>query len=235
MDGLSHVILHIGLCSSIARTKAQTPVAIHVSLLDRGNVAEYDHVYKFARGEEDTTEVEFDVHRGTFRLLLDADNRKCTAYDYLFFMPDHDRNVTETLSDGVVDPTQPMLLSGAAPMSFSYVKPTFVLVDKSVACKAPIGTPLPTQIQVERDRDGYYTWLYTDPQIDALGSVTVALRLGTTSGQFHYVRVPMQFPVGWGGWPATIEFNVTEDQIDDLATDPTGVLLCPKLWKTSSG
>ena len=88
---------------------------------------------------------------------------------------------------------------------------------------------------MERDRDGYYTWLYTDPQIDALGSVTVALRLGTTSGQFHYVRVPMQFPVPWGGWPNTIQFNVTEDQIDDLATDPTGVLLCPKLWRTSSG
>lgn len=120
-------------------------------------------------------------------------------------------------------------------MTFTYAKPTFVLVDKNVACKAPVGTLLPVSIQVERDRDSYYTWLYNTPAIDALGSVTVALRLATVTGQYHYVRVPMPFPAGWHGWPIAVQFDVTEDQMDGIVGDPVDVLLCPKLWKTSVG
>ncbi len=234
MLGLSHVVLHLGLCSGIARLPAQTAVPIHVRLTDSANGVELDHVYRVERGNGDDMVVEFDSHQGTYKLQVAA-GQTCAAQDYLFFLPDRNRTIAETLADGPVEPTRPLLLSGAAPLSFSYVKPTFVLLDKKVECKAPIGTPLPTQINVERDRDGYYTWLYSDPSIEALGGVTVALRLRTSTGLFHYVRVPMPFPEPWGGWPGTIQFNVTEDQIDELATEPAGVLLCPKLWKTTVG
>ena len=46
--------------------------------------------------------------------------------------------------------------------------------------------------------------------------------------------MPVKLPP-YTGWPATIQFNITEDMIDELATEKTGVLLCPKIWGTSAG
>jgi hypothetical protein len=48
------------------------------------------------------------------------------------------------------------------------------------------------------------------------------------------VHVPIAYPVPWGGWPSTIHFPVSEDMIDDLATDKTDTLLCPKIWESST-
>jgi hypothetical protein len=235
MLGLAHVALHLGFCSAITRLSPQAPVALHVRLTDSGKDVELDRVFNLTRGEENQTTVEFDAHRGAYLLSVDYAGGKCTAYDYLYFLPDHNRSVSETLADGVAPPGKPMLLFGTTPMSFASAKPTFVLFPKSVACKAPVGTPLAAQIQIERDRDAYYTWLYRTPEIDALGGVTVALRIGTSTGLFHYIRVPMDFPVAWGGFPSRVQFDVTEDALDELAGEPPDVLLCPKLWKTTFG
>ena len=42
-------------------------------------------------------------------------------------------------------------------------------------------------------------------------------------------------PQPWGGWPYTLQFNLPEDILDNLATQPKNVLLCPKIYETSAG
>jgi hypothetical protein len=47
--------------------------------------------------------------------------------------------------------------------------------------------------------------------------------------------LPLKLPPIGPHWPQEDQFNITEDMIDGLATEKTGVLLCPKVWGTSAG
>jgi hypothetical protein len=233
---LAHVILHVGLCGSIARAPGDTTIALRVHLADRTGREQVDRVYHFARGDEPQAIVEFDSAFGIYRLDLASARYRCSATDYLFFIAGHDRSITENLSDEPAPPPPtPVLLSGTAPQSFLYVQPTFVLFDKSaVACDKPLPQPLAAHIAVENDQDGYYAWLYDDAAASAQPQ-QLALRLRTPTHQYHYVRIPIPFPIPWSGWPSSIQFNVTEEMVDSLAGDAVDTLLCPKLWRTSAG
>ncbi|HZV77241.1 MAG TPA: hypothetical protein VFF63_05770 [Candidatus Babeliales bacterium] len=236
MLALSHVILHVGYCSAIARAGPDTTIAIRVRTADRIGRVQVDRVYRVDRGDENEAIVEFDSAFGIYALEVEAPKYRCSATDYLFFISGHDRSVTEKLNDAPApSPPRPVLLSGTAPQSFLYVQPTFVLFDKSaVACKKPLPQPLATNIVVENDQDAYYAWLYLDPSLGT-SPQQLALRLRTATHQYHYVRIPIAFPVPWLGWPTSIQFNVTEEMVDSLAEEPVDTLLCPKLWQTSAG
>jgi hypothetical protein len=236
MLALSHIILHVGFCNAIARVAPETTIALRVRLSDRFGKPEVDRIYRVDRGDEAEAVVELDSAFGIYSLEVEAPKYRCSASDYLFFIAGLDRSVVEKLSDAPVPPPpKPVLLSGTAPQSFLYIQPTFVLFDKSqVACNKPLPQPLPTNVSVENDQDGYYTWLYSDPSAPA-GSQQLALRLRTPTHQYHYVRIPIPFPVPWTGWPMSIQFNVTEEMVDALAGDSVDTLLCPKLWRTSAG
>jgi hypothetical protein len=236
MPGLAHVILHVGLCNPIERAAPQTQIALAVRVADRTGRLQLDRVFRVERGDGSEAVVEFDSSFGLYSLRIDAAKYRCTATDYLFFIGGHDRSVTVKLDEPPLPPPpQPVLLSGTAPQSFLYVAPTFVLFDKNaVACGKPIGEPLATNITVENDQDGYYTWLYADPSARP-GSQQLTLRLRTPTHQYHYVRVPIDFPIAWTGWPTSITLDVTQDMVDALATDPVNQLLCPKMWRTSAG
>jgi hypothetical protein len=233
---LSHVILHVGFCSAIARAAPTSVVALHVRMTDRIGRAQVDRIYRVDRGDEAEAIVEFDSAFGMYALAVDAPKYRCSVSDYLFFIAGHDRSVTEKLADAPAPlPPRPVLLSGTAPQSFLYVAPTFVVFDKSqIACNKPLPEPLSTNIIVENDQDGYYASLYPDASA-AAGSQQLALRLRTPTHQYHYVRIPIRFPVPWTGWPESIQFNVSEEMVDALAGDPVDTLLCPKLWETSAG
>ncbi len=234
MLGLSHVILHVALCGGIARAPANTTVALHVHMADRIGRAQVDRVYRFERGDDPEAIVEFDSAFGIYRLDLNAPKYRCSATDYLFFIAGLDRSINENLDNA--PPPTPLLLSGAAPQSFLYVQPTFVLFDKSaVACDKPVGEPLPAHIDVENDQDAYYARFISDASLNNGNPEQLALRLRTPTHQYHYVRIPIPFPIPWTGWPTSIQFNVTEEMLDSLAGDPVGTLLCPKLWRTSAG
>ncbi len=236
MLALAHVILHVGLCGAIARAAPGTPVELRVHLSDRTGRLQVNRVFRIERGDEDEAIVELDSAFGIYGLDLEAPKYRCATSDYLFFIAGHDRSISEKLSDAPVPrPPRPVLLSGTAPQSFLYVQPTFVLFDKSqVTCNKPVPTPLSTQILVENDQDAYYAWLTSDPSASP-GTQQLALRLRTPTHQYHFVRVPIPFPIPWTGWPQSIQFNVTEDMLDALAGDPVDTLLCPKLWQTSAG
>jgi hypothetical protein len=237
MLALAHVILHVGFCNAIARAAPTTSVALRVRLTDRIGRAQVDKVYRFERGDDPFAVVELDSAFGIYRLDLDVPKYRCSATDYLFFISGHDRTITANLSDAPAPPPPtPVLLSGTAPQSFLYVQPTFVLFDKSsVTCNKPVTQPLPSHIVVENDQDGYYAWFYSEPSPASSAPQLLALRLRTPTHQYHYVRIPIGFPIPWSGWPESIQFNVTEEMVDSLAGDAVDTLLCPKLWQTSAG
>ncbi|MBV9027772.1 MAG: hypothetical protein JO311_04095 [Candidatus Eremiobacteraeota bacterium] len=237
MLDLAHVVLHLGLCQAIGRAPAAATLAVRVHLTDHTGRMHVDHVYRLQRGEDPEAVIEFDSTFGIYRLDVEVPKYRCSATDYLFFIAGANRTITEQLHDAPAPPPpKPMLLSGTAPQSFLYVQPTFVLFDKrAVACDKPIPEALPSNIVVENDQDGYYAWLYPEPSTAASSPAQLALRLRTTTHQYHYVRIPIPYPVPWGGWPESIQFNVTQDMVDDLAGKPVNTLLCPKLWRTSAG
>ena len=232
----AHVILHIGFCNAILRAAPQTTIALRVRTSDRIGRPQVERVYRVVRGDEGGAIVEFDSAFGMYALQVQAPKYGCSASDYLFFIAGQTRSIDAKLSDASsAQPRKPMLLSGTAPQSFLYVQPTFVLFDKNqVACNKPVGQPLPTDAVVENDQDSYYVELYADPSA-AYGSQQLALRLRTPTHQYHYVRIPLNFPAPWAGWPNSVTLNVTEDMVDGVATEPTDTLLCPKMWRTSAG
>lgn len=257
-DG-SHVFLHVNLCADVVRAEDRAPVPVRVRLTDRVNGVEFEKTIRVQRGDGAQSVLEFDVHRGIFRLRIDAPTARCGASDLLDFMPESNRTITETLVPGPIAPQESVtLLDGTAPISFLYTKPTFAFFAPGLACNEPITTPLVVKTNVEYDQGAYHVWLYPgvlapahvpapsspDPSAsprspfatdaELTNSVAIALRLRTPTGLAHYVRVPIVFPLPWNGWPSHIRFNVSEDLIDGLATEKTDVLLCPKLFKTAT-
>jgi hypothetical protein len=231
---LAHVVLHVGFCSAIGRVPPGTPLALRVRLTDRIGRPQVERTFRVVRGDDPEAILEFDSAFGSYRLDVAAPKYGCSTTDYLFFIAGHDRSINETLAASPPSPPRPVLLSGTAPQSFLYVQPTFVLFDKSaVDCGKPIPQPLQSDISVENDQDAYYA-TFTSVSASSAPQL-LALRLRTPTHQYHYVRLPIPFPVAWSGWPSAVTLNVTEEMVDGLASEPVATLLCPKMWRTSAG
>ncbi len=234
MIGIAHAILHVSLCAPIARTAPQTAVAMRMRLVDRRGTPQVQREFRFERGDDDNPKVvEFDAPQGTYRLDLTVPRYGCSSSQYLTFLPDLSRSIDATLDSAPPTPGQPLLIDGMSPQSFSYVNPEFVLFDKATAvCNKPVGAAVPFTVNVENDHDAYYATLYGDPALAGRAPLQLALRLRTPTHQYHYVRVPIPFPMAWGGWPSNVQFDVTQDEIDSLASQPVDTLLCLHLWET---
>ncbi len=231
----AHVVLHLGLCNAMLKVPEQTPITAHIRLVDRLNHPHVDQDVTFTRYGGQSGEVTFNAPQGMFRVQIAAPKYRCYAEDYLFFIADHNRTITEQLSDGAPVVEHPMLMTGTAPQSFLYLNPTYVLFPKDTACDKPVPDPLPAKITIENDQDSFYVKMFSDPQLVAEGPVVVALQLETATGENHYIRLKIPFPQGWDGAPSEVQFNVTDDEVDWLSGQPTGVLLCPRLFRTSAG
>jgi hypothetical protein len=235
---LSHVILHLTLCNAALQTTPKAPVAVRVKLSDRTGAQTFAQTYQIQPEDVGEPVVEFDNARGAFKLQVDVPQYHCTGTQFLVFMPDHVRKIAVPLYDQGQEPplpSVPMVLYGDAPLSFVYVKPTFVLFDKSVECKKPVDDPLPAKIVTEYDQNGYYVWLYPDPSMESHQPVTLALRMRTATGMYHYLRIPRFHPQIMQGWPQIVQLPITEEDVDGVATDPTDVLLCPSFRSTTAG
>ncbi|MDP9025695.1 MAG: hypothetical protein M3N13_10020, partial [Candidatus Eremiobacteraeota bacterium] len=208
MVGFAHIVLHVSLCNAIARAAPQTTIPMKVRLTDHTGRQILETTQRVDRGDGNVRLIEFEAPRGNFRMQISAPSYRCNSLDYVSILSEHNRSIAETLSDGPAPQTQPLLLEGTAPPSFLYVAPTFVMLDKNLPCKGPIEDPLPSHIVVENDQDAFYVWMYSDPSIAARGSVQIALRLATVTGEYHYIRIKVPFPVPWSGFPSNIQFNV---------------------------
>ena len=168
-------------------------------------------------------------------MTVSAPKYNCGAGDFFMFLADHNRSINMTLADGPAQYGEPMLLEGTAPQSFADANPTFVLLDKSIACDKPIGDQIPAKIRLESDPDGYYVWLYSTPEIVARGGAQIALQLATPTGEYHYVRLKYPFPQPWDGWPTSLQLNIADGMFDELAEKPTDTLICLKMVRSSAG
>jgi hypothetical protein len=216
------------------RAAPTAQIGLHVALYDRIKRRQLDKTYRFQRGDATEQIVDFQMLPGVYRLELSAPAYGCNREDFLALLPSRTRQVSEQLVDGPAPPTYPML-EGTVPQSFLYASPTFVLFDRTAQCNKPAGDPLQVRITLENDEDAYYIWLYPDPAVVAQAPVTLALQLGTSTGENHYIRVRIPFPRPWAGWPYVVQFNVSEDVLDGLAGYPVDTLLCPKLYETEVG
>ncbi len=230
-----HVALQLALCSAITKQAPQTPVSIHVRLIDSAKHSEFDKVFSVPRGYDATRTVEFDTERGVYHLLVDVPKFHCSVRDYPAFMPDVDRNtLTETLVSGVAPDPHPTLINGSIPQSFADQEPVFVFFDKkTTGCNQPVGEVLAGAVKLDYDQQAYYAALLPDPGVSAHAPVYIALRLRTPQKEYHYIRVPHSFPESWMGWPTDIRMNLPEGEFLSVAHDPVDTLLCPKFIKTS--
>lgn len=234
---LTHVMLHLGWCAPIARLASETTVPVHVRLVDKSGRAQFDRVFRVDRGDGTQGLIEFDSAFGTFRLDAAAPKYGCSTNDYLYFLQDGSRSVTEQLDTTPPSPDVPLLLAGTAPQSLLYANPTFVVFDKSAAiCGKPIPQALTTtHATVENDGDAYFVSLYNDDRSRPPDSELIALKLQTATHLHHYVRLNIPYPFPPSSWPGGVLLNVTDDMMDGVATDPVDTLLCPRMWRTSVG
>ncbi len=231
----AHVILHLGLCNAMLKLPQGATAKVHVRLMDHLAHPHAEQDLSFKRYGDSPARVEFDAPPGLYQLQISAAQFRCYADDYVFFLDQHNRTISEQLSDGAPVLTQPMLIDGTAPPSFMYLSPTYVLFDKDTPCDKPVPDPLPLHLTVENDQDSFYIWLYPDQSLIQHGPQMIALQLQTATGEEHYIKLKIPFPQPWGGFPNQIQFNVTDNEIDWLTGQPTGVLLCPRLFRTSAG
>jgi hypothetical protein len=236
MPGPVHIFLHLALCSAAAQAPPETTLPVHVTMAYHVGGNEVDRVFKVVRGDGAEVVAEFDIPRSLYKLQVDLPQYKCGVTDFIDVLSDHNRTITETLVPAPVPAPAPVvMLDGAAPLSFAYLRPTFVVFPAGSACDQPVNVALPVPVRVEYDPGAYYVGLGSDSGTGTAGSLVVALRLRTTTGLAHYVRLPLPFPQPWDGWPTTVRFNITEEMIDGLITEKTDTLLCPKMWETKVG
>jgi hypothetical protein len=231
----AHIVMHLGLCNALANVPEGTPVTAHVRVVDRINRPHVDQDVTFTRYGQESGEVSFDAPQGMYLLEISTPKYRCYAEDYLFVIADHNRTITEQLVDGAPVAEHMMLMTGTAPQSFLYANPTYVLFPKGTPCDKPVPDTLPEKVTIENDQDSFYVKMFYDQNLVAQGPEVVALQLQTPTGDNHYIRLKIPFPEPWDGMPYEVQFNVTDDELDWLSTQPTGVLLCPKLFRTSAG
>ncbi len=168
-------------------------------------------------------------------MTYDAPKFNCGAAEYEVFLEDESRNMNVALKPGHPQPRNPTLLVGTAPQAFLFEQPTFVLIDKSIACGKPVDSTLDEDMDTEYDPGSFHLKLYPSPDIMRRGSVTLAFKLTSSTGDDQFIRLKFPYPQPWAGWPYTIQFNLPEGILDEIATEQKGVLLCPKIYQTTGG
>ncbi len=232
---VAHAVLHLTLCSAMMHAPSGTTMDVKLHATDHTGRQTYDRSFSFQHGQSDQQTVEFDSPRGVFFMALTAPRYNCNAAGFQVFIDGESRNMNVTLAQGKPQVRQPTLLVGTAPAAFLYEQPTFVLLDKSIDCGKPVDSTLDANIESEYDPGSFHLWLYPTADIMRRGSVTLAFKVTSSTGDDQFVRLKFPYPRPWTGWPYTIQFNLPEGVMDELATEQKGILLCPKIYETSGG
>jgi len=232
----AHVVLHLALCGAMQKAPAGAAIPVQVLLVDDHGNKRFNQTLTFKRYETTTTgTVEFDAPAGEYVMQMVSAPYRCSAVDWIYIINEHRRTISEQLSDGMAQLSHPMMLDGTAPQSFLYLQPTYVLFDKTLQCNQPVPNPIPAKVRIENDDDSFYVWIEQTPDLYQRGGAQIALQMQTPTGDYHYIRLKIPFPTPWAGFPDNIQFNATVDEMDWLSGQPTGVLLCPRLFRTSAG
>ncbi len=234
MPALAHILMHLSLCTAMAHAPSGTHMQVELHAQDRTGRLTFDRQFTLTHEDSRTQTVEFDAPYGTYRVAITAPQYGCSAGDFLVFLPPHSRNIKETLVPGPPRWREQTILLGTAPQSFLYSEPTFVLLDAKTKCGQEIDSTQQSDIDVEYDPDSFYVKVYPMPGQQPNSSL-VALQIASSTGDYQYVSLRTTYPEPWAGWPYEYQFNLPQGVFDSLATMHKGVLLCPKLFKTSAG
>ncbi|HZT13201.1 MAG TPA: hypothetical protein VFA29_10385 [Candidatus Baltobacteraceae bacterium] len=232
---LSHIVMHVALCSSVVRQAANRNVPFRVVLKDRLDRVAFDQSFLVEHGEKREARAEFDLPFGVYRAELSTPS--CTAEQYFSVLPEVNRGVQISLQDGQVGNVPvPAIVQGTAPFEFSYAQPVVMVFPRSLKCKDPIPDPLQAQIDMDNEPNSYYATIYPTPLLQRNAPVTLVVRLNDSHGGYQYLRVPIGDDVGYlTRWPALGQVNVTSDLIDALAGQPEDTLLCLRMSKITVG
>jgi hypothetical protein len=231
----AHLVLHLGLCGAMQNVPSGTTIPVQVRLVDDHGNKRVDTQLSFKHYANSNGEIEFDAPAGEYMLQLVSVPYRCSDADWLYVINEHNRVIDEQLADGMAQIPRPMLLDGTAPQSFLYLQPTYVVLDKGIQCGQPVPDPIPVKVRLENDEDSFYVWIDQPKELYDRGGAQIALQMQTPTGEAHFIRLKIPYPATWGGFPDNIQFNATVDEADWLSGQPTGVLLCPKLFRTSAG
>lgn len=230
---MSHVVLHLALCSAAVRLKPETVMPVHVSVRDRINHAAVDQTFTIVREHVNVATVAFDMPWGVYRADVDlkAGKTNCSATQFFGVVSGHDRTIGITLQDKRTPQPVPTLVFGSAPFSFAYAQPTVVLFDsKSVKCDAEVPDPLQIGDATQNDADGYYATIYPTKDIFAHEPLVPAVRITDSRGDYHYIKVSQDF-IRFSGmaWPSVGTLNVDDNVMQYIAGTKEDTLLCPKM------
>lgn len=230
---MSHIALHVALCSSVAKASAARTVPLRVVVTDRLDRTQVDQTFQIEPGMGKTPRFEFDLPFGTYRMAMNAKVKgaQCGGVDYFTVLNGRDRSLDVSLDPHATAPPVPMLVNGESPFAFSYVQPTLMVFSKDTKCNGPVGNPLSADIRVQSDSDGYYASIFPTSALAQEMPAVMAMQLKDSQGGFHYVRLPT--PVQFTHWPSQTHFDVSEDVIDYVADKPEDTLLCPRMYKTT--
>lgn len=231
---LSHIVMHVVLCRAASHLHA-AELPVHVEVIDRIKRDAVDRDFRVVHQYGETSSIEFDIPWGTYRVTATARAGKTTCGGSLFFsvLSGHDRTITVQLQSHPVAAYAPTIIMGSAPLSFSYVQPTVMVLAGSTKCGTPVGNPLGVNIQQTNDADGYYAEVYPDPSL-AHTPYVVVVRLTDAQGGYHYIRVPGDFLGMSSGWPSQGQFDINDGFIDWVASQPEDTLLCPHLKEATT-
>jgi hypothetical protein len=235
LDGmLSHVILHLVLCSAATQSGSTAPVQIHVGVFDKGDQAVVKRDFTAARGSGDQATIEFDMPWGVYRLDASVPASDCHARDYFALSRGNIRTFTEPMFDGAAPQRTPALAYGIGPQSFHDSKPQFVFFNENaVACDHALPEPLPSRVDFEHDGDAYYASIYGGVGVPKV-PILLVLRFQTPEHRYRYIRlVPLS--LDWVGWPTSIHYDLDQKKMTALDKTPFDILLCPKVYETWAG
>jgi hypothetical protein len=230
---LSHLAFHIAFCKALERLPQKQPVTMAMRLVDPDNRTAFEQTIHFRRSIDDETDIETDVPRGVYAYVVRVPREDCSAQGFIMVLPNADRDVAIQLRKGFERKPAPLLVSGATPVSFAYVKPTFVLFPGNAECGKPIPAPLNAAIQTQYSPGSYYTTISWNAARYGR-NVIPAVDLTDASGGHHYVRVRVGPPVV-PFFPSVNTFDVGDDLIDMAAGKPEDTLICVRMMKTITG
>jgi len=142
MFALSHIVLHVALCKSVAGIAQEKPVPIHAVMAYRIRKPEMDQVFNTVRESAAVGTIEFDAPQGVYRLSVDIPRYNCSGTAYVVVLPEHDRELSLKLSPGRSQlPAAPAFLAGDAAGIPMYLEPSIELFARGLACNAPVGHP----------------------------------------------------------------------------------------------
>lgn len=233
---LSHIVMHLVLCSASARLKTQADLPVHVTVLDKVNHHLVDQVVRVSRtGAADGT-AEFDVPWGLYlaQASLRAGGTTCSESQFFSVLPNHNRELTVHLQNGNVGTLVPTIIYGDIPSEFSYVEPQVVLFGKDTKCDEQIGTPIDAKIDQQNDDQAYYASVYPTPALVQNMPVTPAIRLKDSSGGYHYLRMPANFIGFTHRMPGLNELDIKDELVQFIAGKPEDTLLCMRGYETTT-